>query len=88
MGFNVLPAKVEAIEDENAADAKILKDVQLPLDVTLQGEREAAQRDEQWLARGVMVEVLGEVVRGIDTNDSPFESGEGEREGSAGGPFV
>jgi len=74
----ILPAKVEAIEDENAADAEILEDLQFPLDVALQGEWEAAQRDEQRFAGGVVGEVLGEVVRRIDSDDSPFKGGEGE----------
>lgn len=74
----ILPAKVKAIEDENAADAEILENLQFPLNVTLQGEWEAAQRDEKRLAGGVVSEVLGEVVRCIDSDDSPFEGGKGE----------
>lgn len=84
----ILSAKVEAIEDENAADTEILEDLQFPLDVTLQGEWEATQRDKQRFAGGVVGEVLGEVVRRIDSDDSPFEGGEGERKGSAGSPFI
>lgn len=53
-----------------------------------QGEGEAAERDKKRFARAVVIEVVSEVVRRIDTENGPFEGSEGKRDGSAGGPFI
>lgn len=81
-------AKVEAIEDENAADAQVLEGLQLSLDVALEGEGEATQRDQKRFPGGMVVEVLVDVVRRIDTDYSALECGEGKELGAADGPFV
>jgi len=70
-------AKVEAIEDENAADAQVLEGLQLPLDVALEGEGEAAQRDQKRLPGGMVVQMVVDVVRRIDADYSALECGEG-----------
>lgn len=88
MGSPVLLAKLEAIENKNTSHAQILKDLQFPLDVVLQREWETAQCDQERFAGGLVEEVLGDVVRRIDTDHGPFEGREGERLQAGRGPFI
>lgn len=88
VGSPVLLAKLEAIENKNTSHAQILKDLQLPLDVVLQREWETAQCDQERFAGGLVEEVLGDVVRRIDTDHGPFKGREGERLEAGGSPFI
>lgn len=88
MGSLVLFPKIQAIEDENAGHPQILVDLQFPLDVVLQREGETTQGDQERFAGRVVEEVLGDVVRGIDTDDGAFEGRERERLDAGRGPFV
>lgn len=84
----LLLAKVETIEDEDAADSEIFEGLKLLLDVALQGEWEAAQSAQKRLAGRLVVEVLGDIERGIDTDDRALQRREGKGLGAAVDPVV
>jgi len=84
----LLLAKVKAIEDEDTANPQVLEDLELLLDVVLQGERKATERAQQGLSSGLIGQMLGNIVRCIDTDDSALQGGEGERLAAAIDPVV
>lgn len=76
-GTVFLLAKFQAVKYKYATDAEVLEDLELLLDVAPQGEREAAQGAQQCLTGGLVDQVLGDVERRIDTDDSALYSREG-----------
>lgn len=87
-GSLVLLSKVKAIEDKNTSHAQVLKDVQLALDIVLQRKGKTAQCGQERLAGGMVVEVLGDVVRRIDTDHGALEGRERKGLDAGGGPFI
>jgi hypothetical protein len=84
----VLLSKVQAAEDEDDGHAQILEHLKLLLNVASQREWETSECDQERFTGGRVGEVLRDVVRRIDTDDGPFESGEGEGQGAGRGPIV
>jgi hypothetical protein len=78
----VLFPKIQPIEDKDTSNAQVFKSLQLFLDVASQGERKTSQGDEKRFAGGGVEEMLGDVVRRINADDSPFKCGEGKRRGA------
>lgn len=86
--LRIPPIKIEAVEHEDEGDTQILVRLELPLDVGLERERKTTQGDEKRFTSGVVVKVLVDVVRRIDSDHSALESGEGEGHRTADGPVV
>lgn len=86
--LRIPPTKIEAVEHEDESDTQILVRLKLPLDVGFERERETTQGNEKRFTSGVMVKVLVDIVRRIDSDHSALESGEGEGHGTAGGPVI
>lgn len=78
----ILLPKIQPIEDKDTTHAQVFKNLQLLLDVASQGEGETSQGDEKRFAGGGVEEMLGDVVRRINADDSPFKCGEGKRRGA------
>lgn len=88
LGAILLLAELQAIEDKDATDPEVLEGLELFLDVVLQSEGEATQSAQQRLASCMIDEVLGDIERGIDTDDRALQSGEGKGLGAAIDPVV
>lgn len=84
----ILFAEFEAIEDKDAADTEVFEGLELFLDVAPQGEGESTERAQQRFPGGLVDEVLGEVVRRIDSDNGAFEGGKREGLGATHGPFI
>jgi hypothetical protein len=84
----LLLAKVKTIEYEDTANSQTLEGLELLLDVVLQGERKAAESAQQGLAGGLVRQVLGNIVRRIDTDDCALQGGEGKGLAAAIDPVV
>lgn len=75
----ILLSKVQTVEDKDTGHPQVLENLQLLFDIASQGERESSKSNEKRLAGRGVVEVLRDVVRRIDTDNCPFEGGEGKR---------
>lgn len=84
----LLLTEIKAIKDEDTANPQVLEGLELLLDVVLQGEWEATESAQQSLAGGLVGQVLGNIVRRIDTDDRALQGGEGEGLATAIDPVV
>lgn len=84
----LLFTEVKAIKDEDTTHTQVLEGLELLLDVVLQGEWEATESAQQGLAGGLVGQVLGNIVRRIDTDDRALQGGEGEGLATAIDPVV
>jgi hypothetical protein len=78
----------EAIENEDAGDTEVFEGLELLLDIAPQGEGKSTERAQQRFPGGLVDEVLGDVVRRIDTDHGAFQGGQREGLGATHGPFI
>lgn len=86
--LRILDTELETVKDENAANAQLLELLQLSLNIRSKRKGKPAEGNEKGFASRRVVEVLVEVVGGIDADDGSFEAGESEGICTAGSPVI